>query len=88
MPWERRCVLEPGKHLEQREVIDSLIPLNAQEEFSAASAACLMVKTESFDAVGGFDEDLAVVFNDVDLCLRLRNHIRRLSSPPSPDYPS
>ena len=84
VPWERRCVLEPGKHLEQREVIDSLIPLNAQEEFSAASAACLMVKTKSFDAVGGFDEDLAVVFNDVDLCLRLRNHSQNIVVTPHP----
>ena len=84
VPWERRCVLEPGKHLEQREVIDSLIPLNTQEEFSAASAACLMVKTESFDAVGGFDEDLAVVFNDVDLCLRLRNHHQKIIVTPHP----
>jgi GT2 family glycosyltransferase len=69
---ERRCVLEPGKHLHHREIIDSLVPLTVQEEFSAASAACLLVKADRFDAIGGFDEDLAVVFNDVDLCLRLR----------------
>ena len=69
---ERRCVLEPGKHLAQPDVIDSLLPLNAQEEFSAASAACLLVESKRFDAIGGFDEKLAVVFNDVDLCLRLR----------------
>ena len=69
---ERRCVLEPGKHLTKPEVIESLTPLTAQEEFSAASAACLLVKSERFDAIGGFDEQLAVVFNDVDLCLRLR----------------
>ena len=73
VPGERRCVLEPGKHLIQPDVIASLIPLTSQEEFSAASAACLMVKAESFDFVGGFDEKLAVAFNDVDLCLRLRD---------------
>ena len=84
VPWERRCVLEPGKHLEQQEVINSLIPLNTQEEFSAASAACLLVKSESFDAVGGFDEDLAVVFNDVDLCLRLRTHQQKIVVTPKP----
>ena len=67
---ERRCVLEPGKHLATQEVIESLIPLTTQEEFSAASAACLLVKAKCFDAIGGFDEQLAVVFNDVDLCLR------------------
>ena len=73
IPGERRCVLEPGKHLKEQEVIASLLPLRTQEEFSAASAACLMVKAEWFDFVGGFDEKLAVVFNDVDLCLRLRD---------------
>ncbi|MEA5051126.1 MAG: glycosyltransferase family 2 protein [Oscillospiraceae bacterium] len=39
---------------------------------SACTAACLMVKAAAFDAVGGFDEQLAVSFNDVDLCLKLR----------------
>ena len=27
---------------------------------------------EAFDAVGGFDEDLPVAFNDIDFCIRLR----------------
>jgi GT2 family glycosyltransferase len=39
---------------------------------SAVTAACLVVRKEVFDAVGGFDEKLAVAQNDVDLCLRLR----------------
>jgi GT2 family glycosyltransferase len=38
---------------------------------SAVTAACLVVDKEKFDAVGGFDEGLAVAFNDVDLCLRI-----------------
>ena len=82
---ERRCVLEPGKHLNQPDVIASLMPLRTQEEFSAASAACLMVKADCFDAIGGFDNDLAVVFNDVDLCLRLREAGGRIVVSPHPD---
>ncbi len=39
---------------------------------SAVSAAAMMMRRAVFDAVGGFDEGLAVSFNDVDLCLRLR----------------
>ncbi len=39
---------------------------------SALSAACLLVGRDAFLAAGGFDESLAVAFNDVDLCLRLR----------------
>ena len=39
---------------------------------SAVTAACLAIRREVFLAVGGFDESLAVAYNDVDLCLRLR----------------
>lgn len=41
------------------------------QEVSAVTAACLAIRRVRFDAVGGFDEALAVAFNDVDLCLRL-----------------
>ena len=39
---------------------------------SAVTGACMMVKREVFDLVGGFDEALAVAYNDVDFCLRVR----------------
>jgi len=40
---------------------------------SAVTAACLLVAKPHFDAVGGLDEEgLAVAYNDVDLCLKLR----------------
>ena len=84
VPDERRCVLEPGKHLKKGEILSSLLPLNSQDEFSAASAACLMVKADHFDAIGGFDENLAVVFNDVDLCLRLRHQGKSIVVTPHP----
>ena len=39
---------------------------------SAVTAACLVVRRDRFLAVGGLDEEnFAVAFNDVDLCLRL-----------------
>ena len=37
---------------------------------SAVTAACMMMKRSAFDKVGGFTEELAVAFNDVDLCLK------------------
>jgi O-antigen biosynthesis protein len=43
-----------------------------QQEFSAVTGACLVVRRSVFDEVGGLDERLAVAFNDVDFCLRLR----------------
>ncbi len=43
------------------------------QEMSAVTAACMLVRASAFHEVGGFDEAaLAVAFNDVDLCLRLR----------------
>ena len=41
-------------------------------DFSAVTAACLLVRTAAFDAVQGMDEGFTVAFNDVDFCLRLR----------------
>jgi len=42
------------------------------QELSAVTGACLMVRRKLFDEVGGLDEQLAVTFNDVDFCLRLK----------------
>ncbi|MGI9129534.1 MAG: glycosyltransferase family 2 protein [Roseomonas sp.] len=40
---------------------------------SAVTGACLAVRRDTYDAVGGLDEEnLAVAFNDVDFCLRIR----------------
>jgi GT2 family glycosyltransferase len=39
--------------------------------YSAITGACLMVKRMLWDQVKGFDENLAVAFNDVDFCLKL-----------------
>jgi GT2 family glycosyltransferase len=39
---------------------------------SAVSAACMMVRRQVFKEIGGLDERFRVAFNDVDLCLRLR----------------
>lgn len=38
---------------------------------SAVTAACMVVRRDRFEQVGGFDEDYVVEFNDVDFCLRL-----------------
>ena len=45
---------------------------NLQQNLSAVTAACLMVKKSVFDEVKGFDEKLKVAFNDVDFCLKVR----------------
>lgn len=44
----------------------------AVQELSAVTAACMLLRKSAFEAVGGLDEGLAVAFNDIDLCLRLK----------------
>jgi GT2 family glycosyltransferase len=39
--------------------------------YSAVTAACLMCRREVYESVGGFEEELAVAYNDVDFCLKL-----------------
>lgn len=42
------------------------------QDVSAVTGACLLTSRQDYDSVGGFDEGLAVAFNDVDYCLKLR----------------
>lgn len=44
------------------------------QDMSCVTAACMMMKKEVFLEAGGFTEELAVAFNDVDLCLKVRSH--------------
>lgn len=42
------------------------------QNLSAVTAACLLVRRNIFDAVGGLDEfNLTVAFNDVDFCMKV-----------------
>ena len=42
------------------------------QDYSAVTAACMMSKKSVFEAVGGFTEELAVAFNDIDYCMKVR----------------
>ena len=42
------------------------------QDYSAVTAACIMIKKDVYEEVHGFDEEYAVAFNDVDLCLKIR----------------
>ena len=42
------------------------------QDYSAVTAACMMVDAKVFKEVNGLSGDLAVAFNDIDFCLRVR----------------
>lgn len=45
------------------------------QQWSACTAACLLLRTQVYRDMGGMDaETFPIAFNDVDLCLRLRQH--------------
>nr|WP_277608500.1 glycosyltransferase family 2 protein [Microbulbifer elongatus] len=47
--------------------------LHLVQNLSAVTGACLILRKSVFEEVGGLnEEDLAIAFNDVDLCLKVR----------------
>ena len=46
--------------------------VNRRREFQSITAACMLVRREVFEAAGGFDEGYRNGFEDVDLCLKIR----------------
>ncbi len=53
--------------------------LTEHVEVPAATAACLLVRKSSFDAVGGFSDRYVYGWEDVDLCMKLRHDGGRVS---------
>lgn len=43
-----------------------------EQDYSGVTAACILVRRDLFEQIGGFDVGLPVAFNDVDFCIRLR----------------
>jgi len=71
-PWE------PGVAMHSHHFYSSESPgyagaLMTTADYSAVTAACMLLRKSVFDEVGGFEEEnLPIQFNDVDLCLRIR----------------
>ena len=53
-----------------------LIP-GATRHYQACTGACLMVRTQDFIALGGFDEQFHWCYDDVDLCLMIKHLLRK-----------
>jgi GT2 family glycosyltransferase len=54
------------------------IPPGEYGEWNAVTAACLLIPTDRFKELGGFDEGYRNSYEDVDLCVRLRSRGYRL----------
>jgi len=71
-PWE------PGVAMHSHQFYSSDAPgyagtLTVTTNYSAVTAACMLLRTSLFNELGGLEEEnLPVQFNDVDLCLRIR----------------
>jgi len=49
--------------------------LQVEQNYSAVSAACLMVRKEVFDELGGLDEEcFAEAYADIDLCMKVADY--------------
>ncbi|MFT4524570.1 MAG: glycosyltransferase involved in cell wall biosynthesis [Granulosicoccus sp.] len=46
--------------------------VNLTNNYSAVTAACIMIRKQLYDKLKGFDEEFSVEYNDVDFCLRVR----------------
>jgi len=55
-----------------------VIPGLVTRTFSAVTAACMLIRRDVFEGLSGFDDALAVGYQDVDLCLRARNQGYRI----------
>jgi glycosyltransferase involved in cell wall biosynthesis len=57
--------------LEQSLTQTQHLMLNTRHNMTVVTAACLMMRKDLYDEIGGFNEEFRVTYNDVDLCLRL-----------------
>jgi GT2 family glycosyltransferase len=64
-----RCPRESFGYMGRLKVIHNL---------SGVTAACMMMRRAVFDEAGGYDENISHAFNDVDLCLRVRERGYRI----------
>jgi len=50
---------------------ENLPAVNMRKELQAVTAACMLVRRETFEKVGGFDEGYVNGYEDIDLCLKV-----------------
>lgn len=64
--WSARCALD----LDRGRTLSRAAQLPPAHEMPWLSGACLATSVEAWEAIGGFDEDYFLYWEDVDLCAR------------------
>jgi len=62
-----------GHHQLDRDEYGYFSRLTMTHEVGAVTGACLLTRRDTWAELGGLDEELAVAFNDIDYCLRVRH---------------
>jgi GT2 family glycosyltransferase len=71
-PWEPGVAMH-SHHFYSSDSVGYAGALMTTTNYSTVTAACMLLRKSVFDEVGGFEEEnLPIQFNDVDLCLRMR----------------
>jgi GT2 family glycosyltransferase len=83
--------IQDGGHVYNEHVLPGLVgwhrshpgpgqlrPLVVEREVAGVTAAAALIRRSVFDEVGGFDPELYINFNDVDVCLKIRATGRRI----------
>jgi GT2 family glycosyltransferase len=84
-PHEPYDTYSPFKSTLESQYDYSLAALICTDQWSAATAACLLIDRRTWEEIGGLDEDLVVAYNDVDLCLRIQARGKGIVVDPTPD---
>ena len=71
----------PNQHLFRGEAPEGEVTVCARY-VDAVTGACLLLRRELWEELGGLDETFEVAFNDVDLCMRLRKKGYRIAFTP------